>query len=87
MGDEQILERIRGEFLEMPGLALTSPQARRLLGLDEQRCHRLLDRLVEIRFLRRTGTGQYARLTDGAGPSPLDARTRVRPTIDERSLV
>ncbi|HZT76103.1 MAG TPA: hypothetical protein VFA27_05560 [Vicinamibacterales bacterium] len=86
MGDEQILERIRGEFLEMPGLTLTSPQAKRLLGLDEHMCHRLLDRLVEVRFLRRTFTGAYVRLTDDAGPSRLDAKTFVRPDTDERSL-
>lgn len=29
-------DRVRGEFLEMPGLRLTMPQARRLWGLEEE---------------------------------------------------
>lgn len=62
MSDEQLIDRIRGEYLEMPGLQLTSPQAMRLLGLDERTCVRLLGLLVEVGFLRRTGVGTYARL-------------------------
>jgi hypothetical protein len=39
---DQILRRIRAEFLEMPGMRLTFSQAKRLWGLDEQTCpHRL----------------------------------------------
>ena len=63
---EQIVRRIRGEYLEMPGLRLTRPQAQRLWGLDEQTCARLLDSLTEDRFLLRRDDGTYARLTDGA---------------------
>ena len=63
---EQIVRRIRGEYLEMPGLRLTRPQAQRLWGLDEQTCVQLLDSLTEDRFLLRRSDGTYARLTDGA---------------------
>ena len=35
---EDILRRIRGEYLEMPGLRLTSVQAQRLWGLDARTC-------------------------------------------------
>ena len=62
---EQIVRRIRGEYLEMPGLRLTRPQAQRLWGLDEQTCAQLLDSLADDRFLLRRGDGTYARLTDG----------------------
>lgn len=62
---ESTLQRIRGEFLELPGLRLTCAQAQRLWGLDEQTCRQLLDRLVEAKFLWRPPHGAYARLTDG----------------------
>ena len=59
-----LLERAYGEFVEMPGLRLTLPQAKRLWDLDEPTCLRILDRLVEFGFLCRTGCG-YARVSDG----------------------
>ena len=54
-----LLTRIRGEYLEMPGLRLTPAQARRLWGLEQNECQRLLDALVNARFLRRTHDGAY----------------------------
>ena len=67
---EQILHRICGEYLEMPGLQLTRPQAQRLWGLDEQTCAALLESLTEEKFLYRRPDGVYARLTDGAVTFP-----------------
>ncbi len=61
MSEQQLIDRIRAEYLEMPGLHLTSPQARRLLGLDEPTCQRLLERLVHTRFLRLSAAGAYVR--------------------------
>ena len=72
--DAALLQRVHGEFLEMPGLRLTCQQAQRLWGLDERTCLRLLEFLVEAKFLCRTGHGMYARLTDGDGAS---ARPRM----------
>ena len=46
------LQRIRGEYLEMPGLTLTIAQAARLWGLDSDLCRDLLDRLVTDGFLK-----------------------------------
>ena len=60
-----LLSRIRAEYLEMPGLRLTVPQATRLCGGEETSCQAVLDRLVEERFLCRRPDGTYARLTDG----------------------
>jgi hypothetical protein len=63
--EESQLRRIRGEYLEMPGLRLTRPQAQRLWGLDEQTCVKLLDRLVDLKFLVLGADGNYMRLTEG----------------------
>ena len=67
---DQILFRICGEYLEMPGLRLTCAQAQRLWGLDEQTCAQLLASLTEDKFLCRRDDGTYARLTDGAVTFP-----------------
>lgn len=52
--------RIRGEFREMPGLALTLAQACRLWAVDEATCRAILARLERDRFLRRTAKGTFA---------------------------
>ena len=58
---DHMRQRVIGEYLEMPGLSLTVPQARRLLGLDTSTCERLLEELVDQHFLRRTPHGVYVR--------------------------
>lgn len=58
------LRRVKGEFLEMPGLKLTLTQAQRLWGLDREICAALLGALVDARFLARTAEGAFMR------PSP-----------------
>lgn len=45
----------------MPGLRLTTPQARRLWGLDEPCCDAVLHALTNVRFLRRTPDGAFIR--------------------------
>jgi len=57
---DALLNRIRGEFLEMPGLRLTCEQAQRLYGLDRAVCQRALDWLVDARFLCVTANKMYA---------------------------
>lgn len=52
----RLAERIRGEFLEMPGLKLTQAQAARVFGLDARQS-RVLDELVDEGFLVRDGRG------------------------------
>jgi hypothetical protein len=52
-----LVERIRSEYLEMPGLTLTLPQAQRLWGLDAVQCQHILGALVDAGFLRRLGSG------------------------------
>ena len=59
---EEVLRRVQGEFLEMPGLRLTEAQARRLWNLDAASCGPLLGALVDARFLFRTRDGAFMRL-------------------------
>ena len=61
---DALLNRIRSEFLEMPGLRLTREQAQRLYGLERTLCQRTLDRLVEARFLCIASNGTYGRVSD-----------------------
>jgi hypothetical protein len=60
--NELLLYRIRGEYLEMPGLRLTLEQAARLWHMDTSICASALMRLVTDRFLMRTRSGAYVRL-------------------------
>ncbi len=50
--DARLVERVLGEYREMPGLALTIEQARRLWGYDAVTCQRIVDVLVERHVLR-----------------------------------
>ena len=63
---EDALRRVRGEFLEMPGLRLTPGQARRLWGLDAGACDALLASLVAANFLFRTRDGAFMRVETSA---------------------
>ena len=58
------LERLRGEFLEMPGLCLTEKQVCRLCGVNPVRCKRVLHELVDENFLCVREIGMYVRVTD-----------------------
>jgi hypothetical protein len=66
---QRLLQRVRAEFLEMPGLRLTCEQARRLWGLDAETSSRLLFALVELKFLSHGADGRFSRLTEGGLPT------------------
>ena len=67
---EDVLQRIQGEFVEMPGLRLTAAQAQRLWGLERDVCDALLKALVDAKFLSRTRDGAFIRM-DGARPKRI----------------
>jgi len=50
---EQLADRVRGEFAEMPGLRLTMRQAQRLWNLDRDACEKVVDLLVGRTVLQR----------------------------------
>jgi hypothetical protein len=54
------INRVRSGYCEMPGLALTTDQARRLFGMSARSCQQALDQLVQDGFLRNT-RGVYNR--------------------------
>lgn len=58
---DDLLQRIRGEFLEMPGLQVTLRQATRLFHLDPIACDVALRILVEDGFLVRASRDGYRR--------------------------
>ena len=58
---EQLLHRVRAEFEELRGLRLTLAQARRLLGVREDVCVRILNTLIRDGLLRITPEHLYAR--------------------------
>ena len=60
-GIQEVVRRIRGEFLEMPGLRLTEQQVRRMWRLDETACDAVLGALIDARFLAKTRDGSFIR--------------------------
>ena len=54
-----LLERVQGQFAEMPGLRLNLKQAQRLWGLDAACCEDVLESLVEMGVLIRTRDYAY----------------------------
>ena len=73
MADVGLLRRVWNEYIEMPGLRLTSEQAQRLWAVDAKTCNAVLDSLVTLKFLGRGTDGKYGRVTEGAEP-PLRLR-------------
>lgn len=65
---DEVLQRIQGEYIEMPGLRLTAVQAQRLWGLERDICDALLGALVDAKFLSETRDGAFVRL-DGVRPT------------------
>jgi len=59
---KSLLNRVRGEFVEMPGLRLRVEQAQRLWNLDRTSCEALLQSLVEAKFLNCGPDEAYGRL-------------------------
>lgn len=60
--DVALLERVLGEYREMPGLALTIEQARRLWGCDVVTCRRIAELLVDRRVLRWSREGRLVQV-------------------------
>jgi hypothetical protein len=62
----RLLERIRSEFAEMPGLRLTRDQAMRLWSMPAEACDRIFRELERAGFLREFDNGAYGRPDLGA---------------------
>jgi hypothetical protein len=73
---DDLLRRLKAEFLEMPGLKLTMAQAQKLWALDSTSCSMMLETLVNVNFLWRTRDGAFMRVEHR---TPAKARL-TRPT-------
>lgn len=62
---DDVLQRIQGEYSEMPGLRLTAAQAQRLWGLERAVCDELLGALVDANFLSQTRDGAFIKTEGG----------------------
>ena len=83
LSEESLLRRIRGEFLEMPGMCLTLPQAARLWNLDSRTSQLALHTLVDGGFLTRTVDGRFvAAPFTTQGRRPLSQCASPVPTDD-----
>jgi hypothetical protein len=82
---EQLLRRIEGEYLEMPGLQLTREQAQRLWALDETMCVFVLDALVDCHFLARGSDDRYRRVSDGNAPGGRLRTAKANLAVHNRS--
>jgi hypothetical protein len=69
---DDVLQRIQGEFLEMPGLRLTSAQAQRLWRLEREVCDTLLGSLVDAKFLVQTPDGAFVRMEGARATRSVD---------------
>src|SRR6202035_1208275 len=58
-----LLQRVREQYREMPGLKLTKPQATRLFGVAPSVCAAMLRALVMENFLSRAADGLFVRST------------------------
>ena len=87
--------RIQNEYIEMPGLILTLPQAARLWSLSESRSQLLLSLLVEAGFLICDKNTGYRRMDrseklESDAPSAVATPDIVKPSeawdiVDEAS--
>ena len=72
-----LIDRIRAEYLEMPGMTLTLAQASRLCGIEPLMCAAVLKTLVDMQFLCTTPDGSYARVTNDSMRRPRPAKATL----------
>jgi hypothetical protein len=82
---EQLLRRIQGEYLEMPGLQLTRQQAQRLWALDEATCAMILDTLVDRRFLVCGSDNRYRQMDDASFPGAYSRMAKANLAVRIRA--
>ena len=61
-----LLQRIKRDYEEQPGLRLTPTQAQGLWGLDRSTCDAMLTALADAGVLQRAQDGQFVRRRSAA---------------------
>lgn len=88
---EQILERLRPEYREMPDMRLKLEQVRRLCGTEQPLCKLALEALVEAKFLR-LGIRRSLRAVRASGSGSLRCDPRFQAlgaalvSVDKRNI-
>jgi hypothetical protein len=76
---QEVLERLRAEYREMPGMRLRLEQVQRLCGIEQPLCKLALEALVEAKFLRLESDGAYVLFGSVRGISGARGRsTRLK---------
>jgi hypothetical protein len=87
MSFARVVDRVRAEFVEIPGLELTVPQATRLWGLGMDDCLFVIDALVDAGFLQWTARRTIVRIGRGVaardGLQTAYASVRALPRRDK----
>ena len=81
----EVRERLRAEFIEMPGLRLRAEQVQRLCGIERILCQTVLNELVSANFLRLKADGHYARSSDSEGSHIRKAELQTYPWVKRAS--
>ncbi|HET9831081.1 MAG TPA: hypothetical protein VFP91_05215 [Vicinamibacterales bacterium] len=58
---QQVVNRIRAEFVEMPDLKLTIEEIQRLCDVNRSLCEAAIESLVQAQFLYETSDRRYTR--------------------------
>ena len=70
--DASLVNRVRGEYREMPGLRLTVSQAARLWNVGAAECAATLQLLVSQGFLAQTPQGAFVMIPAAARSKPVE---------------
>ena len=81
LGAPHILQRIRAEYTEMPGLSLKPEQVQRLCGVDRALCEAALATLVETGFLSMRSDGAYGRFRNPEISRARPAKASLEPSV------
>jgi hypothetical protein len=76
--NDALVERIRAEYLEMPGMTLRLEQVARLCGIERATCKLVLDALVQVKFLCLKPDGSYARISGEMTHRPRPAKATLQ---------
>lgn len=77
----EVLQRIRAEYIEMPGLSLTVNQVERLCGIERRVCELALKTLVAAGFLSVRPDGAYGRFCDPDISRSRPAKASLEPSV------
>jgi hypothetical protein len=88
-----LVDRVRADFMEMPGLELTLPQAVRLWTIGTDDCRFVIDMLVDAGFLKwttrrtvvRTGADFRGWVARDRGDIPVRVTTPAHKSVRKAS--